>query len=413
MRIQINTTGTHIHKGLLKVRFDFIPDVEDKTYVKHYVEHFDELGNSLGFYVNSCLSHFVVVPETISLDSLKTFAQTVFSKDLITSLDNYLLLPNSAHYISELMRPRSVLSAEIVKSTNIAYLIDSVNASLSSLAFIMSADGKLLDIEPKSIDIGGEAIHRGSTQGANFTYICRHNLANADGTIDTWQVYAESNISGFSVATFYAVDANHWSTRDYEDIGSITSGSTQTFSGLSTDVLTGDSSGAHWTGGNLSRDDSGGDNTTWYRSGDYIPCSSILFGDSGNYRIHSIYGTGTEGGVTEKTSAEAGAGVESVTGRGLAEGEAGSGIESLHSRSLAVPDGGSGVEEVTGRALLAGDTGQGAEFAHILGLWEVLFSGDAGRGFDSLKALTARAGHDMKIQPGYGRVGLPHKEVNR
>lgn len=116
----------------------------------------------------------------------------------------------------------------------------------------------------------------------------------------------------------------------------------------------------------------------------------------------------------EKTSAETGAGVESVTGRGLAEGEAGSGIESLHSRSLAVPDGGSGTEAaLVGAAVLAGDTGQGAEFAHILGLWEVLFSGDAGRGFDSLKALTARAGHDMKIQPGYGRVGLPHKEVNR
>jgi len=115
----------------------------------------------------------------------------------------------------------------------------------------------------------------------------------------------------------------------------------------------------------------------------------------------------------EKTSAEAGAGLESVFGRGMARGETGSGAESLHSRSFWQPDVGSGIEGTpSGTALiLACDAGQAAEYAHILGLWEVLFGGDAGRGSDSLKGLAVTGGHETGLRAGPGRVGIPHKEV--
>jgi len=37
MIIKLNTTGTHIHKGLLKLRADLYPTVTDKTYALQHV----------------------------------------------------------------------------------------------------------------------------------------------------------------------------------------------------------------------------------------------------------------------------------------------------------------------------------------------------------------------------------------
>jgi hypothetical protein len=246
-----------------------------------------------------------------------------------------------------------------------------------------------------AIDIGAGAIDRASSGGNNvYTIVELENPANATGTINTCEAWAYTNVSDFVFGTGYG--SNPFTCRDSESIGTVVSGSKQTFTGLDIDVLENDYALWSMSYGLMERDDSG-HSGYYFTSGEYSDP-----GDSTTYalrdgRAHSVYGTGTEGGgVEEKTSVETGAGVESVSGRGLAGGEAGSGTEVA----------------LAGASLLANDTGQGGEFAHIQGLWEVLFSGDAGCGIDSLKALTVRAGHDMKMQTGYGRVSLPHKEVN-
>lgn len=264
-----------------------------------------------------------------------------------------------------------------------------------------------------AIDVGAPAINRGGNRSiASYTMLDRSNLANADGTLDTVQLWMDSNCTGVKVGTFFSAGGTSWTCRDVHVLGDVAGDSLQTFTGITNfDVVTGDAIGIHGSAGVIERD------TT--ADGASYTGDSCVIGNTSSYNHYSnleisLYGTGTEsGGLEEKTSAETGAGLESVFGREVAGGEAGSGVESLHSRSLAVPDAGSGIEAaLVGAVVLAGDTGQGSEYARILGFWEVLLSGDAGRGADSLKALTVRAGHDMRIQTSFGHVGLPHKEVN-
>jgi hypothetical protein len=97
--------------------------------------------------------------------------------------------------------------------------------------------------------------------------------------------------------------------------------------------------------------------------------------------------------ITNKTSSDSGSGTESTSSRGMGVMEAGSGLEA----SLATA------------ALLAGDTGSGLEAG---GLLQDVFAQDEGGGVDSVRILTGKAGHDLRLNTHRGRVGITHKEVN-
>ena len=90
-----------------------------------------------------------------------------------------------------------------------------------------------------TIDIGAAALDRDS-QFFPYTFVLKDNPANADGSITSVELWAKTDLSNCEVATFIDEGSDTFSTRDYETIGSVTSGSKQTFSGLDMDVQTGD-----------------------------------------------------------------------------------------------------------------------------------------------------------------------------
>ena len=92
-----------------------------------------------------------------------------------------------------------------------------------------------------TIDIGSSAIDRVSYQGNNRTLLDKHNPANGTGTLTSFEIYAVSgnNVTGLKVGTFYG-SGTSWTYRDHEEIGNVTAGSKQTFTGKNCDVSSGD-----------------------------------------------------------------------------------------------------------------------------------------------------------------------------
>ena len=308
---KFNPAGTHIHKGFLKLRFDlYLEDPACKTYTRHYVPHFDrapteeELADPLRLALipthlelNPCLCHFITVPETIDLTSLDDYLKSLFSKATLATLDNYLVLPNSAHYISPLMRAKRPLTDQKIATQDIADLLMTVNERFNGLIVPLESDGKAYFTEPQSIDVGAAAINRASVISyKNIVIFGVENPANADGTLDTVEVWVNSNAAQTTFGTLYLVSGTTYSSRDHEYVGAITAGSKQTISGLSIDVATGDKLGINEaaTGNNcyIERDLTGGG---IFSASTSFPVSSVSFTLVLDRTI-SLYGTGTESG---------------------------------------------------------------------------------------------------------------------
>ncbi len=151
-----------------------------------------------------------------------------------------------------------------------------------------------------AIDIGSAAVGRPQLATATYTDMLLSNPANASGTIDTVEAWAEQNIEGLKVGTFFLISGTTYECRDVETLGSVTSGSKQTFSGLDMDVSADDYLAGYWASGNMERAFSGYSGIRW-SSGDVINISeqtnfsSLLAGDT-----ISLYGIGTEAGGVEK-----------------------------------------------------------------------------------------------------------------
>jgi len=109
---------------------------------------------------------------------------------------------------------------------------------------------------PDVIDVGSEVINRPQSMPEGYTMIILDNPANLTGTLDTVQVWAASigDVTGFRIGTFYLVSGTTYKCRDSVAIGTVTSGSAQTFSSLSISVEAGDYLGAYWTYGTIERD---------------------------------------------------------------------------------------------------------------------------------------------------------------
>ena len=322
MKAIFNHTGTHIKNGLLKVRVDLYPDPTDKTYALHYVSvpvipvggypgKVDGEGSPLDqadynawlvglphvMQLNPCLCHFIKVPEDINKGQLQAYIEQLFTPDCLATLDEALVQPDSAHRVSPYMKGRPGMAAAEIRTADNDALIATVNARLNELEY-NGGKGNSETIEPQSIDIGSDPIDReavipnGSTQLS--TTVDKNNPANANGTIDTWQIYAETALTGAEVATAYVVSGNNLSTRDYETIGNVSAGSVQTFSGLSTNVITGDYAALKSTTGRTEKTNLSGEGI-WWLEADQIPCTNVAFGFY-TPRAASFYGTGTEGG---------------------------------------------------------------------------------------------------------------------
>ena len=143
------------------------------------------------------------------------------------------------------------------------------------------------------IDIGAEAIDRVSSNTV-MTSVNKGNPANASGKITSVEIYANSNMTGAIVATFYRPDPtgspNYLVARDHYEIGSVTSGSKQTFT-VDLNVEEGDYLGIYYSGGAIENDVSGGDGV-WIQGGNRTETTGNIFILSADNAL-SLYATGT------------------------------------------------------------------------------------------------------------------------
>lgn len=305
-------SGTHIHKGVLQVRVDLYPQVEDRTSLMHYVDHFDrsptaeEIADSYLLSLipthkemNPCLCHFISVPETVS--DLRGYIHQTFDYATLATLDNVLTLPNSAHYVSPLMQSKR-FHAVPVKTADEVDLIASVNKRFAGSNPTQLVYGYAIDIKPQSIDMGDGATDRGWEWGQNLTIYSYGNPANATGTVDTAELFFNIFVNPATGVEIATADLNTGtdtinSTTDNFSIGNVAAGSKQTISISPTiDVNNGNHAGVFFTTGYIDADLNTGLTDCGYISGDYIPATAQALTYQASRDI-SIYFTGTEPSV--------------------------------------------------------------------------------------------------------------------
>ena len=153
----------------------------------------------------------------------------------------------------------------------------------------------ILIVYAQDIDIGASAIDRATSAPADYTFISKENPANASGTITQVEIWANTNLSNCEVATFYSTGTNKFSTRDYETIDSVTSGSKKTFD-VDLAVEAGDYIGMFYSSGRMERDNSGEGYWLSIETKDKIPCTDTTFTFTADRTI-SLYGTGNTSSV--------------------------------------------------------------------------------------------------------------------
>ena len=333
MKLVFNPTGTHVKQNIrtgdkfLKVRIDFFPEETEKTYQLHhvYVPVFPE-GGYLGevdkegkpvdwdaynlwvaglphiWQLNPAICCFFTVPENIQTSDFILELNTRFKPDDIATLDNYLILPDSVHYVSPFNKNRLKLTSEKVTTSDIEDLKATINQRFASIKELKPSSGGTLDIQPQSLDVGAAATNRATnTDFLERTIIAKENPVNGDGTIESAELWLYIDCADTDVG-MVAMSGNNATIRDYENIGSIASGSKQTASGLTTTCTSGDYIGisSPETGqGHIERDSSG---TGYWITASDVQLASLSSTACNSYssRTISLYGTGTEsgGGVT-------------------------------------------------------------------------------------------------------------------
>ena len=312
MKAKFNPTGTHTHKGFLKVRIDLYPEPTDKTYKIHHVQvpvyppegyqgKVDEEGQPANWIdslpkiwqLNPALCHFIKIKEASTKADLTNYLEQILPPTIIKTLDDSLILPNSSHLISPFMRDKAALTTKKIATKDIEDLITSVNSRFADLSLEKASGDKGLPILPQTIDIGAAAINRTSYLNVASSRIDSNNPANAAGTIDTVEVWAEANIVGFRAGTFYLVSGTDYKCRDTVLIGSVTSASKQTFSGLSFSVETDDYIGCSGTQGQIEWTSSLMAGIYWASGDHLIPDDQATYTFLPGDAI-SLYGTGEE-----------------------------------------------------------------------------------------------------------------------
>jgi hypothetical protein len=137
------------------------------------------------------------------------------------------------------------------------------------------------------ITIGDGTGDYGAAAGNGLTHLTYKSVANDTGTLDTFRLWMNESCTVCKMGTFY-ISSTNCVSRDYENIGSVTSGSEQVFTGLNCDVTEGDLLGIY-VNANLEVNATGGTGRR-YVSGD-------KFGTSASYSLVAnnklaIYATG-------------------------------------------------------------------------------------------------------------------------
>ena len=159
-----------------------------------------------------------------------------------------------------------------------------------------------------AIDVGNSCIDRGLYYSAWRTIITDQNPSDADGTIDSVCIYAQTgnSIAGIEYAAFIDEGSNTFSTNgdtNGSDL-SATGGTATTHTSAGGDftafaIDTGEYIGFYATSGRIEAtyDEYSGKKMWNVYETDSLPCSSVDFGSPVEY-IPSLYATGEESGST-------------------------------------------------------------------------------------------------------------------
>ncbi|MCJ7790545.1 MAG: LamG domain-containing protein [Candidatus Atribacteria bacterium] len=147
------------------------------------------------------------------------------------------------------------------------------------------------------IDVGSPCIDGISSYTGNRTFIDLNNPADYTGKITNVAIWAQTSMASAKVATFYAVDATHYTARSASaDLGAVTSGSIKNFA-VNLDVTVGDFIGIYFTDNNDAIESTTGVLSVMYANGDQTACVNTSFDKVDNTTI-SLYATGaTSAGI--------------------------------------------------------------------------------------------------------------------
>lgn len=139
------------------------------------------------------------------------------------------------------------------------------------------------------IDVGSPAEDRPSTVSGGNTRVLLDNVANESGTLDTIEIWARSDLGNVRVGTFYGSSSNR-TCRDFAILGTVSSGSKQTFSGLEINVESGDELGEYWSVGVIEATSTGCSGYL-YKYGDQTEAGEQTYGATSG-KTFSCYATG-------------------------------------------------------------------------------------------------------------------------
>lgn len=458
---RIKFAGVHVHRDVLKAGIALFPPEGGLSYPHHYVARpiipeggypglkdersipsdAQDYRNWLAalptvLVLNPYLTHFIRISPDTTRTQLESEIQRIFTPDVLATLDALLATRGAAERadmsrLRRLMNARERLGNGLVlpEGYDEPIIVAAADARFKGLAGGLDGGGGLMEIEPGTIDIGPGAINRASNGLAGYTGISLTNPANDSGVISVFEIWLFSNGTGVKIGTLHG-SGTSYTSRDYESVGNVSSGSKQVFSGLDCDVETGDFVGYYGVGADIELDFSGGSGAA-YLSGDKFDGSPHTYTVAGAWEI-SLYGE-SGGAVTEKDGSDTGNGADSTAARDLGLAEAGTGAEASELTTSGVAtadDSGTGSEAAPSRQMTLAETGQAAEAAAMLaavaagdsgsgadysGLPEAVTGADTGQGQDAVlvRIELAGAGADMKLPGRRGRMSIPNKEASR
>lgn len=312
----INKSGCVVRKGNVQLRLDFYLEPTDPRYDDRHLYQVDttsaeylagysgELNTDTSFVNQAAYelwkeslphiwqntpfhSHFLYLNPNFTEDDIKTeidFHLPNFYKAFQDRWDEVKGGMRHGWATEKRIRPKNY-SGDIERVAQCQNRIDSL------IVFSYKPKGEEGKEYPATeIDIGSAATDRNITMSATYTTIDLANPANDTGTIDTFEIWADSNLDGTNkVGTFHG-SGTDYTNRDGETIGTVTAGSKQTFTGLTIDVTTGDFAGIYFSAGTLERLNEGGSNIYWI-SGDQFGTGQQTYTIANGDSI-SLYGTG-------------------------------------------------------------------------------------------------------------------------
>ncbi|MCJ7669573.1 MAG: polymer-forming cytoskeletal protein [Dehalococcoidia bacterium] len=277
----IEKSGCIERKGNVRLRLDFFLEPDDPRYKDTLIQ-----GKATPFH-----SHFIYLAPDFTDEDVKAeidFHLPNFYKAFQDKWDKV----NGGMRHGWATERRITPSDYSLNTKRVIQCQDRVQ-KLTLLSHKSEGEGK--EYPATVIDIGPGATDRGSTGAAGSTYFDLANTANATGELDTFEVWAATDMSGTNkVGTvFFAyIDYGiyYYNTRDYETIGTITSGAKRTFTGLSIHVHTGEYAAIYFSAGTIELGTSGGSGVL-YKAGDQFGAGDQVYTTLANYVI-SVYGTG-------------------------------------------------------------------------------------------------------------------------